>query len=403
VLLILAILSVGAFGVYRATSVEERQRFLEEKVQPAAAAIDHVFFATEPFRELVTARTRRLIATPVIGGLTLVFFAYMTFGHGDANEHARLIAWGASYGPRTTNGEWWRLLTATFLQPGPFHLLFTLIGFAQLSELLERLVGPYVVAGVYLVAGTLGTLSNLSQNPLGVHAGGAPAVCGLYGLLFAVIAWTWIRKGAIRIPIAVLKTLAPAAAIFFLYTLLSFELSGRANGIGLMTGVIAGAALGMDVANRLPSWRPVAIAAAAALALIVYQAVPLGGIVDIRPDLAEILFREDRAADMYRAAVSRYTRNQKPVDTGALIDLIDRTILPELGESRARVAGLTTPLAAHQPLVAGALQFLSLRETSWKLRAEALRKRNMSTLRDAERVERESFDALEKLRRSFVV
>ena len=53
------------------------------------------------------------------------------------------------------------------------------------------------------------------------------------------------------------------------------------------------------------------------------------------------------------------------------------------------------------PLVSDTLEFLRLRETSWKLRAEALRKRNMSTLRDAEQVERESFDALQKLKRSF--
>jgi rhomboid protease GluP len=398
VLVILFVLGLGAAAIYRATTVEERTRFVVEYIQPTAAAIDEVFFATQPFRQTLKTRTPWLVATPVLGGLNVVLFACLYHWYGGDGERAALIAWGASYGPATTNGDWWRLLTAMFLQPGPFHLLFVLIGFVQAAELLERLLGPWLLSTVYLAAGVLGTLVTLTHHPLGVFAGGAAAVWGLYGLMAAVVAWTFVRLGSARIPLPVLKTIAPSIAIFLLYTLLSFEVSGEACRRGFVVGLLGGLALAMDAGKQRPSLKPLAIAVPAAVALIVYLSQPLRGIVDVRPELAAVVAREDRSADMYRSAVGSFTRHQRPIDTAKLIELIDHTILPELGSTRSHVAALTTPLPDHQPLIDQTSEYLRLRESSWRLRAEALRKSNMSTLRDAERAEQESFRALQKVR-----
>jgi membrane associated rhomboid family serine protease len=38
-----------------------------------------------------------------------------------------LISWGANFGPRTTNGEWWRLLTGTVLYAHLPHLIVNMI------------------------------------------------------------------------------------------------------------------------------------------------------------------------------------------------------------------------------------------------------------------------------------
>jgi membrane associated rhomboid family serine protease len=398
VLFVLVVLGLGAAAIYRGTTVEERTRFLVEYVQPAAAAIDEMFFAARPFRETLRKRTPRLLATPAIGGLMVVFFASLYRWYGGDGERAALIAWGASYGPATTNGEWWRLLTATFLQPGPFHLLFVLIGFAQVAELLERLVGPYIIGTVFLAAGSLGTLVTLTTHPLGVFAGGAAAVCGLYGLLAAVMTWTFVRLDSARVPLPVLKTLAPAAIIFLLYTLLSFEVSGDACRRGFVVGLLSGLVLAVDAGAKQPSLKPLAIVLPASVALITFLALPLRGIVDLRPELAGIVAREDLAADMYRAAVGRYTRHQRPIDTARLIELIDHTILPQLGTQLVHVASLTARFKEQQPLIDETSEYLRLRVSSWRLRAEALRKSNMATLREAEQTEQESLRALQKVR-----
>ena len=397
-LVVLILLGLGAAAVYRVTTVEERTRFLVEYIQPAATAIDDVFLAAQPFRQTLKARTPALVATPVIAGLNIVLFASLYIWYGSDGERAALIAWGASYGPATTNGEWWRLLTAVFLQPGPFHLLFVLIGFLQVAELIERLVGPYLLSAIYLVAGVFGTLATLTHHPLGVVAGGASAVWGVYGLFAAVTAWTFVRLESTRIPVPILKTLGPSVVIFLLYTLLSFEVSGEGCCRGFVVGLLGGLALAMDAGKHRPSLKPLAVAAPAAIALIACLALPLRGIADVRPQLGEIVAREDLSADMYRAAVARFTRRQRPIDTAKLIDLIDHTILPQLGSERTHVAALTTRLADHQPLIAQTSEYLRLRESSWRLRADALRKSDMATLREAERTEQESFRALQTVR-----
>ena len=62
------------------------------------------------------------------------------------------------------------------------------------------------------------------------------------------------------------------------------------------------------------------------------------------------------------------------------------------------MATLSTPLSDHQPLIDQASEYLRLRESSWRLRAEALRKSNLATLREAERAEQESFRVLQRVR-----
>ena len=54
--------------------------------------------------------------------------------------------------------------------------------------------------------------------------------------------------------------------------------------------------------------------------------------------------------------------------------------------------------AGGDQLVARAEEYLRLRDESWSLRSEALHKGKMITLRQADRVERASLDALEKIR-----
>ena len=114
VMFVLFGLGLGAAAIYRGTTADDRTRFLVEYVQPAAVAIDDVFFATQPFRDTITRRTPRLVATPVIAGLNVVLVACLYHWYGTDGEKAALVAWGASYGPATTNGEWWRLPSAVF-------------------------------------------------------------------------------------------------------------------------------------------------------------------------------------------------------------------------------------------------------------------------------------------------
>ena len=108
----------------------------------------------------------------------------------------RSSRWGASFGPRTTNGEWWRLVASMFVHTGTFQLLVNGAALVQLGLILERLVGHVTFAAVYFAAGLLASIVSLSDYPMGVSSGASGAIFGLYGLLLASTAWSAVLRAA---------------------------------------------------------------------------------------------------------------------------------------------------------------------------------------------------------------
>jgi membrane associated rhomboid family serine protease len=399
-LFVFIVLVVLATLAFRTTTPQDRERFMAEVVQPAAAHLDRVVFAMEPFRAMLRARTPRLVVTPVLAGLYVLMFLAMLFGAGSFGAPSTLIEWGASSGPRTTTGEWWRLFTAIFVTGGFFDLLLVLIGLVQVSELLERLLGAPTVAAVYVAAGVIAGLVSLVDHPLAIHAGGSAAVFGLFGLLLGVSAMGVVPGlgSTVAIPWPIVQSLIPAATLFFLDSLVTDGLAHRPNLTGLVVGFVAGAALTIKVGDRKPARRSLAIAMAIAAAIAVAVAWPLRGIIDVRPDLLALVATEERKDAIFQLTVARFTSRGQPIDRGALVTLIDKTMLPQVQHSRASVGALETSLAVQQPLLATALEYLRLREESWRLRSEGLRKGKVDILREADRLEAASHLVLDKLR-----
>ena len=118
----------------------------------------------------------------------------MLFGAGALSDQATLLGWGASFGPRTTNGEWWRLLTATFVHSGMIALLVNVAGLAQAGLVTERLAGPVAFVTVYVSAGLAASLVTLSSHPMSVSFGASGAVFGVYGLLLATSMWSRFNR-----------------------------------------------------------------------------------------------------------------------------------------------------------------------------------------------------------------
>src|SRR5437879_4785138 len=151
--------------VFRAMTPEERTRLARRVLTSARQAKDTATQRRpelEEFREALDARTRRAIVVPAIVALNAAIFLFMLFGAGALADPGTLVAWGGNFGPRTTNGEWWRFVTAMFVHAGMLHLLVNLAGLAQVGLLVERLVGHAAFAGTYLAAGALASLVSLS-------------------------------------------------------------------------------------------------------------------------------------------------------------------------------------------------------------------------------------------------
>ena len=350
-----------------------------------------------PFGDALRARTPWPIVTPAIVLVNLAIFARVVWTDGPAGAEETLIAWGASFGPRTTNGEWWRLVTATFVHGSLLALLIHTAAVLQAGVVLERLIGHAAFAAIYVAAGLFAAVMSLSTSPETVTTGAGGAVLGIYGLLLATIVRGMLHRSELTIPLRALAVLAPVAAVFALYTAASsgFGLPARA---GLFTGFLFGIVMERGVRERKPPVRRLAAVSAATLAVAVLAAVPLRGFADVRPELALVVAVEERSAAAYEGAVLRFRDGR--VTAKALAGLIERTILPDLQRVRARVSTLQRIPNAYRPIVAAANEYLRLREESWRLRARALNTSKMPLLRDADRIERQALAAFEPVRNS---
>jgi hypothetical protein len=145
--------------------------------------------------------------------------------------------------------------------------------------------------------------------------------------------------------------------------------------------------------------RPWAFAVVGIVAIVflgtLSQAGRLRQQTDITPEIERLVSVEERTAQIYEAAVARFTRGVISAD--ALVSTIDDSVVLELRRTRERLRGLRNVRTEQRALLAHADEYLRMRDQSWQLRADALQKRSMAGLREADRLERVSLDAFDRL------
>jgi membrane associated rhomboid family serine protease len=386
-IILLAVLAVLA---YRVTSAAERARYL-------AIAMDFVkqlkVAAAEPrpeldrLRDALRARTLRVLVTPAIVLICTVVFGGMLFGATAISDPKTPVAWGASLGIRTSNGEWWRLATSAFVHTGTLHVLIDMAVLIQLGVMLERLVGRFTFAAVYLSAGVFAGLINLSAHPVDMTVGSSAAIFGLYGLLLASVTWQTFHgwrdsrrqdvqeeeeeEEDVTIPLLALKRLGAGAVVFLVYSMFSGH-AGAAEVIGLLVGLMYGVVLARRAGENVPRPRDVAYAALATCVIAVVGAIGLRNIADVKPEIARILTTETRTAAAYQTGVDAFKKGRMTAQ--ALAQLAEGTIVPELQAEDSRLKALRNVPPEHQSIVADAREYLRLRCASWRARGEAVRR-----------------------------
>jgi membrane associated rhomboid family serine protease len=350
----------------------------------------------EDFDAALRVRTRRTVVAPVLLIAWVTLYVVMLFRGSGLDGEQLLLHWGGSVGPRTTNGEWWRLLTAMFVHWGLLHLIADVVGLAQVGRLTERLVGPTTFAFVFVAAGLISGLRELSVHPVAVSAGASGGVFGVYGLLIATGAWGWVWRSPLTIPVAVLKRFCPAAVVFLIYHLAAKGFTESMTW-GTIVGLACGAILAFGIDEHKPPVRWLCTSMAATLAIIVVFAAPLRGMADVTREMGAVIELERRTAAAYDAEVVHFRRGHQSAE--ALAD-IAAGIESDVRATRASLSAIMNVPAQQQTIVNDALEYLRLREESWHLRAEGLRKGRLQTLQRADRVESDAkrlFEGVEKL------
>jgi rhomboid protease GluP len=177
----------------------------------------------------------------LVWGLTLAFGAGVFQGSAE-----QLLAWGGNAASEVQQGEWWRLVTATFLHSGILHLAMNMAGLFAMGQMVERIYGHRLFVLIYLGAGLLGSAASLhfsAQKVVSVGASGA--VFGVAGAL--LIAVSHHRK---QLPRMFGKQMASGIGFFILYSLAQGLLTPGIDNAAHAGGLLAGMALALILPER---------------------------------------------------------------------------------------------------------------------------------------------------------
>ena len=200
------------------------------------------------FERNLIAQSRR---TPVTVGLvainTLVFLATVLAGAEWFVPHGNVqIAWGSNFGPFTTDGEWWRVLTSLFIHFGIIHLAFNMWALATFGPLAERLYGSVNYLLIYLAAGVAGSLASISWRPDINSAGASGAIFGVLGALLAA----QLRSGE-TFPSSVLRPLRNSTLVFAGFAVLNGLQHEGIDNAAHLGGLTAGLLFGLVMARPI--------------------------------------------------------------------------------------------------------------------------------------------------------
>jgi membrane associated rhomboid family serine protease len=389
-LLLVALVAVAVF-VSRLMTEVERERVIEgafAMLRWIIAAVRRPRPALESFRAALRIRTPIAIMTPVILLAGLAMFALVHFA--DAPGGSAVLFWGGSFGPRTTNAEWWRLATSTLISPTTLLLVVNAAALITVAPLLERYVGTIAFIAVYVTSGLTAAAANLWWRPVTVSGAASGPIFGLYGLLLATVIWSlfhcWRQSRrspdpeggdtpeeplTIFIPWSAIAWTLPAALAFVVSNIASDDVATAAELAAFGVGFTSGVVIARRAFQAKPAARPVGLITAAAGAIVIAIAVPVRGIADVKPEIERVVALEDRTTGAYRATYERYAHGK--ITAEALAKQID-AIVPDLQAEDDRLMSLEGVPQEHQGLVADADKYLRLRIDSWRLRAKALRK-----------------------------
>jgi len=206
-------------------------------------------------------------ATYALTAINIAVFVVMVV-HGvspTSPQSANLVHWGANLGWADYNGvamdglfrgQWWRLVTATFVHVGALHLATNMWCLWNLGLLGEPLLGPWGLAATYVLTGVAGNLLSTAMHPQIIGAGASGAVFGIAGILIVLLS-----NKRLPIPWPELKKLRRSVIQFALLNLV-IGLATSVHDFGVhidnmahIGGFLSGLVLGVPLLPRMTAGR----------------------------------------------------------------------------------------------------------------------------------------------------
>jgi membrane associated rhomboid family serine protease len=290
-----------------------------------------------------------------------------------------LQRWGANYGPLIATGEWWRLLTATFLHAGLMHLLFNMIALLSVGAVTERMFGWVSFGVLYLLSGLAGSVVSVYWHPLATGVGASGAIFGLYGGLFAYLA-----VAGRSLPSGPTASLRSGAAIFVLYNVvfgaMRDEVDMAAHLGGLVVGALSGVVLARpgaavsDAARARRGW----LVGVVGVALVAFAATKLPVFDDWAGAVRRLGMLEDVSFARIRVRMQEVTDGRLP--SALFANDLEAYVIAPWQQHRSHIASLRLP-SRERGLADKAVAYMDRRAAAWQLEAEAFRREDIALMR----------------------
>jgi membrane associated rhomboid family serine protease len=171
--------------------------------------------------------THALVTKILVGINIAVYVITAAQGSGINSPAGPLFNKWVLFGPAVANGDWWRLITSTFLHASILHIAFNMYFLWFVGSAVEQALGRGRFLLIYLVSGLAGSAGALVYTPNSPTVGASGAIFGILGAALVLERQrNYVLGGS-------------ALALVVINLVLSFAISGISIG-GHIGGLIGG-------------------------------------------------------------------------------------------------------------------------------------------------------------------
>lgn len=200
------------------------------------------------FQTRLDALSPKSIVVPVLVAINVaVFIAMCLNGVNIFKPDAEaVLSWGSNYGPLTSSGQWWRLVTNTFVHFGILHIAFNMWALYASGRTVERLFGSVRFMLLYLFAGIAASMVSLLWHSDVNSAGASGAIFGVFGGMLA-----FVLNKRNEVPQSVMIEQRNSTIGFAAYSLFYGVAHAGVDNAAHVGGLAAGLAMGFVLARPL--------------------------------------------------------------------------------------------------------------------------------------------------------
>jgi len=266
---------------------------------------------------LVIVNILVFIATTV-----LLLHMYKAHPREDIFEKFYLSA-GFSTRPTVLHGQYWRLLTSTFLHFSILHVFMNMFFLVYIGSLIECKLGKWNFLVAYLATGIIASTASVIWHDNEIAGGASGAIFGMFGILLALLSTDFYERAA-------RKALLISTGIVVFYNIVPIGrgVDHAAHFGGLISGYIFGWVLyfGLKQKNRFGRGWALPLIGAASVIILVSCTIKFSSNYQTKEYMALSAKADSVSQDIYHRFYASYDTHEEGLDS------IQKKALPEARE-----------------------------------------------------------------------